>query len=84
MTIANNTGSVNQALIAACERLSIQVPPIEDRKAVFEYLLTKGFSQREAMEFDCMGRDYEVALDGMRYHAQQKSKTKVVSGGLNG
>ena len=42
-------------------------PPLKERKKVYAYLLSLGYSLIEAERFDPFSRDYTVALQGMKY-----------------
>lgn len=72
-------GLANKDLIDAMERMYLDVPPLNERKEVFKYLLKVGFPQGEAERFDCMGRDYELVLKAMKYDKLRQKKDDGVS-----
>ena len=48
-------------------RVLPELPPEDERLRVYNYLLKAGFSEKEAEDFDCLGREYEIARDAMLY-----------------
>ena len=65
-------------MMTQCSRIDmpevvLAVPPLVERKAVFEYLLKCGFSRREAKRFNCLGREYAMAVDAMKYEQSSKA-----------
>ena len=43
------------------------VPEYEERIKVAGYMLTLGFKRKEIEKIDCLGPEYKLARDAMRY-----------------